>query len=196
MTRRSRGTSRRRARFTTSIAGARSISTSTTPDTSSRGRLQDAGAAVDLTDVIEEAKGARAEISAAHPVSGHFAPPRRGHQPGVSQLHRGIQLPGPDIAACFPSRSTSCAKWWRKFSTRASRSISAWKSAASRNCSPGWRCKTSRAASSFATATRTRSSSRWRCWASSWAKRSSWWSRNWRNCGRSSPFQSSSASSR
>ena len=52
--------------------------------------LQDAGATVDITDVIEEAKGRGLKFPAAHPVSGHSAPPRRVHQPGLSQFHRGI----------------------------------------------------------------------------------------------------------
>ena len=104
--------------------------------------LQDAGAAVDLTDVIEEAQGARAEISAAHPVPGHFAPPRRGASTRRSATPSRNSITRANIAACFPSRSTSCARWWRKFWTRASRMISAWKWAASRNCSPAWRCKT------------------------------------------------------
>ena len=37
---------------------------------------------------------ARPEVPAADPVSGHFAPPGGGHQPGVPQFHRRIQFPG------------------------------------------------------------------------------------------------------
>ena len=64
--------------------------------------LQDAGATVDLTDVIEEAKVARVEVSVAHPVSGHFAPPRRVHQPVLSQLRSRNTITRAVIAASFP----------------------------------------------------------------------------------------------
>jgi arginine decarboxylase-like protein len=49
--------------------------------------LRDAGASVELTDVIEEA-GARAEVSAADSIPGHSAPPGRVDQPGLPQFHR------------------------------------------------------------------------------------------------------------
>ena len=39
-------------------------------------------------------QGARAEVSAADPVPGHPAPPRRVDQPGLPQFHRRVQLPG------------------------------------------------------------------------------------------------------
>src|ERR1035441_6820373 len=114
--------------------------------------LQDAGATVDITDVIEEAKSRglkfpllirfqdilrhrveainlsfrnaiaefnyqgkyrgvfpfrsekpRTEISAAHPLSGYFAAPRRGDQPVVPQCHRGVQLSG-EISRRVPNQ--------------------------------------------------------------------------------------------
>jgi hypothetical protein len=67
--------------------------TSTTPATSSpavAGRRRDGG----HHGRDRGGERARAEISAADPVSGYFAPPRRGHQQGVPQFHRGIQLSG------------------------------------------------------------------------------------------------------
>ena len=70
--------------------------------------LRDAGAPVDLTDVIEEAKG------------------------------RGLKFP---LLIRFQDILRH-----RVESMRASPSSSAWKSAASRSCSPAWPCKTSRAA--------------------------------------------------
>ena len=82
-----------RARFTTSIAGARNILTSTTLATSSRGHCtsgRDGG--FDRRD--RGGARSRAEISAAHPLSGYFAPSRRGDQPGVPKFHFRIQLSG------------------------------------------------------------------------------------------------------
>ena len=52
--------------------------------------LQEVGATVDLTDVIEEAKGRGSEVSFADSVSGHPAASRRIDQPGLSQFDRRV----------------------------------------------------------------------------------------------------------
>src|ERR1039457_5238477 len=104
--------------------------------------LQDAGATVDITDVIEEAKSRGLKF----PLLIRFQDILRHRVEAINLSFRNA------IAECSQSRSTSSAKSWRKFWTRASRLISASKSAASRSCSPASRCKITRAASSSAMA--------------------------------------------
>ena len=105
----------------------------------------------------------RPDLPAAAPLPGSAAPPRAGAQRGIPRRHRRGRLPGRPTAASSRSRSTSCARWWRKSWTRARPTSSASRSAASRSSSPRWPSIAIPNASSSATATRTRSTSRWRC---------------------------------
>ena len=80
--------------------------------------------------------------------------------PGVSKRHRRARLQGHLLLRVSRSRSTSSGRWWKKFSSTAAPTISAWKPARSRSCWPCWPSPTTRRPSS-ATASRTTSTSRW-----------------------------------
>ena len=66
-------------------------------------------------------QGARTEISGADSLSGHSAAPRRVASTWRFAIPSRNTITRANIAACFRSRSTSFARWWRKSSTRASR---------------------------------------------------------------------------
>ena len=108
--------------------------------------LRDAGASVDLTDVIEEAKGRGLKF----PLLIRFQDILRHRVESINLAFRNcdcrVQLSG-QISRRLPDQSEPVARGGgRDSGCRASRSSSAWKSAASRSCSPGWPCKTSSAA--------------------------------------------------
>jgi len=146
--------------------------------------LGDAGIAVDITDVIEEARGRNLKF----PLLIRFQDILRHRVEALNLAFRSsiaeFNYQG-KYRGVFPIKVNQLREWWRRSSMPASRSISAWRWAASRSSSPRWRCRATRAASSSATVTRTPSSSAWPSWASSWARRSSWWWRSWRNFARS-----------
>jgi len=107
--------------------------------------VREAGTVVDITDVIEEGQGPGPAI----PGVDSFQDILRHRVEAINQAFAASIAEfnyQTSIAASFPSRSTNCAKWWRKSWTRASRSNLGWKWGASRNCSPAWPCKTRLAA--------------------------------------------------
>ena len=142
MTLRHSGISKLPARSITSIAGARNILTSTKPDTSSPSRCRKPARRSISPTSSRKRKARGLKFPAADPFPGYSAAPRRVDQPGVPQFDHGIQLPGQISRRVSDQGESAARSGGRNSRCRQAVSISAWKSAASRNCSPAWRCKT------------------------------------------------------
>src|SRR4051812_39579182 len=101
--------------------------------------LEEAGASVDITDVIEEAKGRGLKF----PLLIRFQDILR-HRSRRSTWRSGARsrnsVTTGIIAGCFRSRLINCARWWRRFWTPAGNITSVWKWGANRSCSPASLC--------------------------------------------------------
>jgi len=116
--------------------------------------LQEAGAAVDLTDVVEEARVRGLKFLLIR-FQTSFATASNRSNEAVSAVHPEFNYQG-KYRGVFPSRSISArSRRRKKFSTPAALRVRLGRRAANRNCSRASRSRPSRAASSSARATKT-----------------------------------------
>jgi len=91
--------------------------------------LRDAGASVDLTDVIEEAKARGLKFPLLIRFQ-TFCGTASSPLTSLSATRLANSTIKASIAAYFRSRSTNCARWWKRSWTPASRLILVWRWAA------------------------------------------------------------------